>query len=100
MQNIVVLFPIPNLMSEQSGVAASDEREKFLLYHIAVTPLVTQSDDSIRDLDVSNRECRFPDETDGLALFKRYTKNNCLLECWVLKAYGQCNCTPWDYPTR
>ncbi len=60
---------------------------------------MTECDDSVRDLDLADRNCRFPDETDGLTLFKRYSKNNCLLECWVLAASDRCNCTPWDYPS-
>ena len=58
-----------------------------------------KSKDSIREIPIEKRECRFSDENKGLSSFKWYSKVNCLLDCKMEIAEGTCGCRPWDYPT-
>lgn len=65
---------------------------------IYVTPEIQKTNEAMKALSIERRKCRFKDETDGLKLFKQYTKNGCLLECHILAAAKECGCIPWKYP--
>ena len=56
--------------------------------------------DNLRDLPILKRNCRFPDETDDLQIFKVYSKSACEYECRVKKAVATCGCYPWYVPSR
>ena len=58
-----------------------------------------RSDESIRDIEIEQRECRFHDENGELSSVKWYSKINCLLDCSMELAENICGCRPWDYPT-
>jgi len=57
------------------------------------------ADDSMRQLNVEERNCIFYDESTGLKIYKNYTYENCIFECSLLEANAQYNCTPWYFPT-
>ena len=49
---------------------------------IKVKPVELISDESLRTLDVNDRNCRFEDElSEGMVLFKNYTRQSCIFEC-------------------
>ena len=79
--------------------------------------------DKLRNIDVKNRECLFPDEQEQRfhlyifiviwvcqfdqpfsvidakwKLFKNYSKDACLFECALAEANTVMGCTPWQYP--
>lgn len=53
--------------------------DKFLVFHVAVQPIITEAKENTRHLSIQERNCRFADETDDLVLFNHYTESNCLL---------------------
>lgn len=55
---------------------------------------VVESDENLRDIDVSKRNCYFKDERK-LKFFKVYTKLNCERECRSLLTYEACGCVPF-----
>ena len=65
---------------------------------IKVKPSQQQSEDSIKELPVSDRKCRFEDENTDLSSMKTYTNVHCLLDCKMKFAEKVCGCRPWDYP--
>jgi hypothetical protein len=52
----------------------------------------------VRSLSISERRCRFSDETDGSSLFEIYSHSGCLFECLWRQALELCGCIPWKYP--
>ncbi len=83
---------IPNSVQESIDLVAGKT------YTISVTPSETISDKSILDLRPDQRDCRRPDENEGLRLFQRYTQSACVFECRLKHAGDKCQCIPWDYP--
>jgi amiloride-sensitive sodium channel len=64
---------------------------------VEVTPEITQTDESLRQLSPKERECFFEDEMK-LRFFKVYTQRNCELECAVDNAVKFCRiCMPTIY---
>ena len=64
------------------------------------------ADDDLRDLEVSARNCKFPEETANLRLHKNYTYMNCMLECSLsyaenelIKENSYSPCVPWYFPS-
>ena len=49
-------------------------------------------------LFLEKRNCRFPDETDNLKIFARYSQTACTFECRLMRAYKICRCYPWNIP--
>ncbi len=51
---------------------------------------------------MDGRNCLFEDERDvegsEVSLFKKYSEENCLLECRAKKLLEQCGCLPYYYP--
>lgn len=39
------------------------------------------TDNTVREIDVEKRGCRFHDENEDLSVFEWYSKANCLLDC-------------------
>ena len=58
-----------------------------------------QSEQSVRDVDIEKRDCRFKEENDDMSSIDRYSKINCLFDCTMEFAEKRCGCRPWDYPT-
>ena len=65
---------------------------------IKIRPSTIVSEDSVRNIDVEKRKCRFSDENEELTSFKWYSRINCLLDCNSDYAENICGCRPWDYP--
>ena len=34
----------------------------------------------------------------GLKIFKKYSREACILECSIKEATKRCGCSPWNYP--
>ena len=68
---------------------------------VAIKPISIRGDESVRKLDIKDRNCYFQKES-SLKLFKIYTQANCLFECQVDYARSEMNssCTPWYYPGK
>ncbi|XP_035700517.1 pickpocket protein 28 isoform X2 [Folsomia candida] len=68
--------------------------------HVAVRPTVILADNEIKDIDPNNRDCYFSDETAkaNLDYYEKYSKQNCLSECFAKKITKQCKCTMVTYP--
>ena len=89
--------------------------------HIFVTPLVTSSTDSLYDLPLEKRQCRYKDENVDLKIFqyvyfkirnlivyimnsyfqnyRYYTQDACEFECMIKHAIEHCGpCVPWHLP--
>ena len=65
---------------------------------VYITPQVRTIDESALDLTESERGCRLKNDANALKIFKIYSKESCLLECKIKKAYNKCGCFPWNYP--
>jgi len=73
---------------------------------VAVSAVMIDADDSLRELEPDTRKCLFSDETDRIKLHKTYNQANCFLECALLFAQNQLKaennlsnaCTPWYFP--
>jgi len=65
---------------------------------ISLSALRVNADDSMHDLNIQSRNCRFYDESSDLIIFKNYTYANCLFECGLLKAKEVFQCSPWYFP--
>ena len=74
---------------------------------VSISATVVNTEDSIRNLDPTARNCHFEDENENLLLYKNYTQSNCLFECFF--SFAQKNqklknslyngCIPWFFPT-
>ena len=52
-----------------------------------------------RDIDLTRRRCKLSDETDGMHVFQRYSKDACDLENKLHFAVDTCGyCVPWNIP--
>ena len=67
---------------------------------IYVTPEILQASADFSGLDLKQRRCKLPHETDGLQLFKQYTRQGCEIECAAKKATSFCKCLPWNFPNN
>jgi hypothetical protein len=72
---------------------------------ITLTSTKSQSDDSMKLLDKTERNCLFPEENNDLKIYKQYSYYNCKFECGlfyaqlkVFKKYKNL-CQPWFFPT-
>ncbi|XP_059610139.1 pickpocket protein 11 [Phlebotomus argentipes] len=67
---------------------------------VELTALEIRTTQDARDLSVSQRRCRFPDEADGLQFSAVYSLNLCRMECRIRMALEVCQCVPHFYPSR
>ncbi|KAG5679610.1 hypothetical protein PVAND_009170 [Polypedilum vanderplanki] len=65
-------------------------------YEIKIVPIITKTDESLRQMSFETRKCYFNDEKE-LKFFKIYTKNNCEFECLSHALYQICKCVPFYY---
>ena len=66
---------------------------------VRVDALLDRGTESLRQLDIAERQCKFKDETEGLQFMRQYTEKGCEFECRLRKATEACGgCIPWDYP--
>jgi hypothetical protein len=74
--------------------------------HVALSAVVIDADDNLKDLPPETRNCLFADETKNIRLHKEYSQDNCFLECSLVFAQNQMMekfnmtvaCTPWNFP--
>ncbi|CAG4976948.1 unnamed protein product [Colias eurytheme] len=64
---------------------------------IKVQPMIFQSDDEIRRIDVEKRGCIFHDE-GLLEHTDRYSTETCITECRMKMFLTNCGCIPYKYP--
>lgn len=67
---------------------------------IMVTPRVLHTTDMAISMPFEDRQCRASSEADaaGLKIFKKYSREACVLECSLRMSRKKCGCTPWNYP--
>ena len=71
---------------------------------IAIRATNVKASESLKDLSLTDRRCKFEHEIQNLTLYKKYSQTNCLLECFLLNALqqfvdsGKRKCTPWYFP--
>lgn len=51
------------------------------------------ADPEVKDLPITWRACRFPEENKDIWTFKYYSYSACLTHCKLLKKIELCNCT-------
>ena len=66
-------------------------------YVIVLSPSGKESTNGFKQLSLEQRLCRLDNEVPAGSVFKVYSKNNCLYECYISKAFEKCHCIPWDY---
>lgn len=67
---------------------------------IMVTPRVLHTTDLAEKMSYEDRQCRSSSEAHiaGLKIFKKYSREACILECSLRESTKKCGCTPWNYP--
>ena len=55
------------------------------------------SDDDLKYLSPSHRNCKFSNEIEGLEYSHIYSYNLCRIECRMRLCVKYCNCTPYYY---
>ena len=72
---------------------------------VSLSAIKLEAEEDIRDIDPKKRNCYFSDETNTVKLHRRYSQNNCILECTLLYAQNHLqalknfsSCTPWYFP--
>jgi hypothetical protein len=74
---------------------------------VALTGSRVDAVDSLRDLSIDQRKCRFADENSQMKIHKNYSYSNCMFECSLLYAQRELKatnnvsyyCIPWFFPT-
>ena len=69
-------------------------------YHttLKVDAMEIISSNDLHKVATEKRNCRFSDETNGLDIFKVYSKSACEFECKIKRAFEVCQCYPWYVP--
>ncbi|PNF23365.1 hypothetical protein B7P43_G13172 [Cryptotermes secundus] len=65
-------------------------------FAVKISPVVTECSPEVRGLDMSIRNCMFPDE-HHIKYFKTYTLQGCLIECRMNWLISKCRCHPYFY---
>ena len=65
---------------------------------VYITPKAREIDDSGKELEEIQRNCRLTDDNSDLLIFKKYTRESCLFECKLKIGAKKCGCIPWTYP--
>ena len=73
---------------------------------ISLTGSRTDADDSLKDLTVEERNCKFADESSDLKIHKIYSFTSCMFECSLIFAQEELlrkelvpeACMPWFFP--
>eukprot|EP00095_Tigriopus_kingsejongensis_P002325 maker-scaffold347_size200506-snap-gene-1.26 protein:Tk02325 transcript:maker-scaffold347_size200506-snap-gene-1.26-mRNA-1 annotation:"pickpocket" len=64
---------------------------------VSITPQETVTHTNVASFPQADRGCRFPEETDGLYIYKSYSKGACQYECIIYKGTEKFGCVPWNY---
>ncbi|CAO1405347.1 unnamed protein product [Diamesa serratosioi] len=62
---------------------------------VVITPVVIYSEENLRKFSPEKRHCYFDDEKK-LRFYKKYTMNNCEMECLSNYTLKTCDCIPFD----
>ena len=65
---------------------------------IKVIPRIVETSMEYHGLQINERRCKLPHETDGLDLLSSYSRKGCETECAIKSAMSICKCIPWHYP--
>nr|CAD7416066.1 unnamed protein product [Timema poppensis] len=65
-------------------------------FTMMITPSVTRASIDLRSLDISERNCYFPDE-GHLDIFHTYTQESCYIECRLKYIIDKCGCQPYFF---
>jgi hypothetical protein len=65
---------------------------------IVITPSVLESTEAVKQLQPSERDCKFPQESENSKIFSLYSHSGCIFECLWQQAADFCKCYPWKYP--
>jgi hypothetical protein len=65
---------------------------------VNVLPRLFRTTADFNDLELHQRKCKLPHETEGFQFLKEYSRSGCEFECAVQKAISLCKCMPWYYP--
>ena len=63
---------------------------------VIISPSVIRTDENLRSFSAERRHCYFDDERK-LRFFKKYTKNNCEMECLSNHTLVFCDCVSFDF---
>ena len=72
---------------------------------ITLSSSKVDADESMRELNIEDRYCLFPEENEGLKIHKQYSYLNCKFECNLFYAQAEVlkihntSCLPWFFPT-
>jgi hypothetical protein len=68
---------------------------------IALSSTQIEADDSLRNLNPTDRNCHFSDEVTDMKIHRQYSYFNCILECSMFHALDNNNntCVPWFMPS-
>ena len=64
---------------------------------INVLPRLFTTTTDFNGLEMQQRECKLPHETEGFMFLKEYSRKGCEFECAVKEAISLCKCLPWYY---
>nr|CAD7419432.1 unnamed protein product [Timema cristinae] len=65
-------------------------------FTMMITPSVTRASVDLKSLDISERNCYFPDE-GHLDIFHTYTQESCYIECRLKYIVNKCGCRPYFF---
>ena len=54
----------------------------------------------LHDIPIHKRNCRMPDENEGMEIFQIYSQSACEFEFKITRARKVCNCAPWYIPVN
>ena len=66
-------------------------------YVILLYPYGQLSTEGVKDISLEKRQCRLTHEAFKGSSHPTYTKDGCLCDCRVQKAFNTCKCVPWDF---
>lgn len=66
-------------------------------YYIDIVPIGSRSSNSLKSLNIEDRNCHLEDEVQENSMFKKYSQANCIYECSTHLAKDVCQCIPWDF---
>jgi amiloride-sensitive sodium channel len=80
----------------ESGKSIYMREQTASTFSLKISPVVTECSEEVRELDMSTRNCMFPDE-QHIKYFNTYTLQGCLVECRMKWLIDKCKCHPYFY---
>ena len=69
-------------------------------YVIELYPYGQMLTEDVQSMSIDKRKCRMNHESFKGASHPIYTKDNCLYDCRIQKAFENCHCLPWDFVNK